>query len=337
MANPTYWIGADGNAYYGSGQTGAGVQKFTNPQNVSAAGFQGTSAGGSFADYQAKQMNDPNAPAPTGPPNPNNITNKTATNTGPIAADKSGDIALQNAGLASSGATTAKGLAGVDTALTSVKNGYATEAANNETSYKTNSDQNQNNLQKNKGAALINAAQGRRGLFGTLASLGALNGDGIDLANSAVQTGANQDLSGAADNFATNQFGQDDAIKKFRDANVIRNTAADTEAGNEKQNIRNQGLKDKQTYFKNLADDYTAQLDPGQAANYANQAGALFPQISDTTVPATSLAPTVAAYTPGSLASYLSRADGTQVSSTSGNGGVGTAGLPGLVALNKKK
>lgn len=266
---------------------------------------------------------------PPGPPNSNG-----SSGGGTTYADKSGDIAFQNAGLASVDAARDVNLAGVNTALANLKGAYATEAANATGSYDTNSTQNQNNLQKTKQTALIHAAQGRQGLFGTLASLGALNGSGIDLANEAVKNGANEDLSTAGDTYATNQSGLDTAIKKFKDEDEARNKSADQGAANSRTNVQNDAAKNKQAYYKQLSDDYTAQGDPANAAKFAKMASDLFPAIAATSLSTAGLTRTAAAYTAPSLASYLNSANSTKVSTTPSGG---TGGIPGLIASPIKK
>ena len=203
--------------------------------------------------------------------------------------DKSGDIAYQNAGLDSVDAATKTNLAGVQTALDRVSGLYDADAASATGSYDTNSTQNQNNLQKTKATALINAAQGRKGLFGTLAGLGALNGSGIDLANEAVQRGANEDLSTAGDTYATNQSGLDTAIGNFTKENDQRKDDAKNAAGNNRTNIQNDAAKNKQAYYKTLSDDYTKMGDSANAAKFAKMAGDLFPAIAATSLPTTAV------------------------------------------------
>ena len=203
--------------------------------------------------------------------------------------DKSGDIAYQNAGLDSVDAATKTNLAGVQTALDRVSGLYDADAASATGSYDTNSTQNQNNLQKTKATALINAAQGRKGLFGTLAGLGALNGSGIDLANEAVQRGANEDLSTAGDTYATNQGGLDTAIGNFTKENDQRKDDAKNAAGNNRTNIQNDAAKNKQAYYKTLSDDYTKMGDSANAAKFAKMAGDLFPAIAATSLPTTAV------------------------------------------------
>lgn len=321
MAGSVYWLGADGNVYL---KGASGVQNAGKAINLSDAGFDA-----SGLSAEATRINDPNPPP--GPANPNGNTGGTA----PAVADKSNDIALQNAGLGAVDTQTSSGLSAIDKALGTLIGQYDTEAGANEGNFKTQSDTNQNNLQKNKQSALVNAAQGRQGLFGTLSSLGALNGSGIDLANRAVQKGANDDLNGAADNFGTNQSSLDTAIGTFRQEDKERRDNANTSADNARTNTRNEAAKSKQTFYSNLANDFAAQGDAGEASRYTGLASALYPEVAATSIPNSNIAYTGAAFTPGTLASYLAGANSTAVTAAPVNGG----GIPGLTASNpiKKK
>lgn len=272
--------------------------------------------------------------SPTAPANPNG-PGSGGGSSAPAYQDKSNDIAQQNAGLAAVDQQEGAGSAAVDQAYQKIWGQYDTEAKNNQADYQSKSDTNQNNLQGNKQTALINAAQGRQGLMGTLASLGALSGDGITLANHAVQQGANEDLTGAASTYSTNQSGLDGALKKFQEDDARRRQDATTARDDAKTNVHNQALKSKQTYFSNLANDYEAEGNTDQAKAYTAKVNELFPGIASSSIPSTNLTAETAAYTPASLGSYLAGANNMTVS-TSG-GAPGASDMPGLVASLKRK
>jgi hypothetical protein len=269
----------------------------------------------------------------TAPANPNN----TGGSGGTHYEDKSNDIALQTAGLGAVDTQTNAGLTAVDKALAGLYSTYDAQTGKATKTYNDQSDSNQTNLQTNKQSALLNAAQGRRGLFGTLASLGALNGSGIDLANGAVQAGANEDLSGAASTFATNKTNLDGAIEAYKEADAERRQHAADAADNNKRGVRNQAAQTRQSFYSNLANDFQAEGNTGQAKHYTDLAASLYPEIASTTIPTMSLTPESAAFTPTSLANYLS-ANNTLVSTTAPAGSsTGPSGLPGLVASTKRK
>jgi hypothetical protein len=334
QAGSIYWIGGDGNVYSkGAGGNGAQVA------NLGAANGTGTTA--NLVLNGARQVADPNShpaaaatPAPANP-NGNSGGGGKAPPAGPVYKDRSNDIAVQNAGLASSDAQTSAGLAAIQKALGGLKGQYATETAANEANYGNESDSNQNALQGGKQTALVHAGQGRQGLLGTLSSIGALSGDSIELANTAVQNGANDDLAGVNHTFATNQSGLDTSIGTYRRENKSRNDEADTSAENASTNTRNNGLQAKQSYLTNLLNDYSQQGDEATAKGYADQVAALYPQIAATNVPSSKLVAQSAAYTPASLATYLG-AGNTSVTATPAPGD-SPGSLPGLSAINGQR
>ena len=329
QASPIYWLGQDGNAYLkGVGGDKAAVTKYTNPTNATDNGFSGLNNGIQGQSVQADKISDPNAPKVNGPPNPNNNSGNSTT---PLYKDKSSDILVQNAGLASNETNTANGLAGVDAARAALGARYAAETTANENNYKNESDSNTNDLQIGKQTSLVRAAAGRQGLLGTLSSLGAISGDSLALANQAVQSGANQDLAGVNKNFSTNQSTLDSAIGQYRREDQNRNDSADTAAKNARINTTNTGLQARQAFLQSLVGDYTDQGDAAQAKTYAEQIAALYPQIAANT-PSADLAYQGAAYTSPTLANYVGRGN-TSVSlgpTPSDN----SSGGPSLSAVN---
>lgn len=284
-------------------------------------------AKGSGQGYNADPSSGAVLGASAPPSNPNGGTSA------PAKVDKSNDIALQLAGLGAVDSQLSSGLGSIDTALSKLTGQYDTETGSNEKNYGEQSNTNQGNLQKNKQTALVNAAQGRQGLFGTLSSLGALNGSGIDLANRAVQKGANDDLSGAAENYSTNQSGLDTAIGTFRQEDKMRRENATTAAENAKTNARGEAAKNRMAFLSNLANDHAAMGNEGEAKRYSAEAAALYPELARTSVPNSNIAYSGAAFTPGTLANYMAGADSTQVTAAPTQGST----LPGLVAAPTKK
>lgn len=341
--NAVYWVGADGNVWFKSGNS---VRNVGKPINLYNTGFDS-----STISAQATPIQDPNPPKQSPPPGGGgggyggsygSGSGGTSVSGGggggaaaaPLYEDKSNDIAVQMAGLGAVDQQQNSGLSAVDKALQNLFGTYDTEKTANETNYTGQSNTNRTNLQKNTQTAYVNAAQGRQGLFGTLASLGALNGDGLYLANRAVQNGANTDLSGASDNFGTNQTALDTAIGTFRQQDKTRRDQATSSAENARQNVRNQAAKDRLAFLTNLSNDYTAEGKKAQAKTYSDQAAALYPTLASTSIPDSNISYTGAAFTPGTLADYVAGANSTAVHSTptSGNGGA-----PGLVASPVKK
>lgn len=324
-----YWNGADGNTYIKqAGQQG--VVNFGTPAALAA----NNKTSGFNTLRGLTQINDPNAPAGQAPTNPNN-TSGNGGGSAPAFQDKSNDLAVQNAGLAANDSQTQGSVDKINASLASILGGYDTETTANKTNYTTQSNANQNQFQTGKQTALVNAANGRQGLLGTLASIGALSGDGLALANNAVQHGANEDLSGASGTFATNQTGLDTALGTYTAADAARRKNANTAASNDVQNAQNSGATSKQNFLTAIANDYAAQGDKANAAKYSGMAAALYPTIAATNVPSQSLSAETAAYTPSSLANYLSR--GNTIVNTSAPTQSGGLSIPGLTASTKKQ
>lgn len=266
----------------------------------------------------------PSAPAPAAPPA-----------TAPAVVDKSNDISQNLSALDATKAMLSGGLGSIKGALASLLGRYDTEASANQSNYDDQSVTNKGNFLKNEQSALVNAAQGRQGLMGVLASLGALNGSGVTLANSAVQKGANDDISGANDTFATNQSALDTGIGSFKTADQQRREdAAKAEADAEKS-LQSQVAQNQQSIYGNLSNDYADMGNSGQAKTYSDLLASLFPSIAANSVPSSGPAYSAASYTPASLSSYLS--GGTTVNATPAAGAAGLPGLMAYVAPSKKK
>lgn len=326
MAGAVYWVGANGNVYLKSAK---GVQDLGKDNyNLGNGGFESNTL---HQSIQAQKIADPNPPRPAAPANPNNTGGSGAAAV--VLPDKSGDITLQNAGLSAADQAANTQKATTAQTLAAILAGYGTDSDTAHTSYQTNSDQNQNNLQKNKQTSLVNAAQGRNGLFSTLQSLGALNGSGITLANNAVQKGANEDLNGSEDTYGNNQIGLDTGIHTFEADNKKRVDAANTAATSNNVAADNSAAQTKLAAYKALADDYSQEGDSANAQKYSGLAAGILPTIAATSAPATALtADNSVAYTPASLASYIAGSNPTSVATTPGTGGI-----PGLVTSPTKK
>ena len=191
-------------------------------------------------------------------------------------------------------------------------------------------------MQKNKQNALVAAAQGRRGLRGTLAALGALSGDGGVLADRAVTTAANQDIGEAADTFAGNAQVLDKSIKKSREEDADRRAEAETTRTNQRTALEGSIASKRQGYFQKLAEIFGGADRTGEADSYLRQAGDLNNEIaSKTRVASTAFAPRSAAFTPGDLESYLAGAGDMTVDVTAG--GVGEGANPTTLSAGRKK
>lgn len=319
-----YWNGADGNTYVKqAGQNG--VVNFGT-----AAKIASNDKSSGFNTYAGlNQIADPNAPQNTPAPTNSNGSGGSAS----PYVDKTPDITLNNGYLSAADAQQAAGISSINANLAKIQGGYGAETAANEGNYTNESNSNTNALQGGKQTALVNAARGRQGLLATLSSIGALSGDSIGLANEAVQHGANTDLAGASNTFATNQSGLDNAIGTYRRENQARVDDANASAANDIKAEQAKTLQGKQSAYTTLSGDYAAEGNAARAKSYADQATALYSQIAPLNVPTSTLSAAPAAYTAPTLATYLGNTGGTKVVSSPAPGTT-PGSLPGLSAIN---
>lgn len=334
-----FWKGADGKVYVqGSG-------------GINAAG----SWDGNTANYWSSRGYTQTAPSPTKSAAASNGATTTSTDTGygtgatSSAAsgsgsgtsyeDKSNDITLQNAGLGSVGDTENSGIKSIEDAWNKINGQYEGDLNTASTEYGNQSTENNKDLQTNKQTALERGVSGRQGLFGTLSSLGALNGTGIQLANRAVQKGTNEDLTTAGNTFATNQNGLDTGYNAYTQQEKRLQDAAKSAKDNNEQQVHNDAAKSRQQYLTNLANDYQAEGNTAQAKTFASQAADLFPSIAATNVPTINMGYSGGAYTAPTLSQYAAKANNTTVQTTPGSNASGNNvfNIPGLEALNKKQ
>lgn len=275
------------------------------------------------------------------PPSTGQVQGASTTAPAPAAAPKpqlnQAAVDATNAAISSLDVERDTGYRNIDDSFNSLISRYSKEAAQNEGDYTDQSETNTNNLQKNKQNALVAAAQGRRGLRGSLAAIGALSGDGGILADRAVTTAANQDIGEAADTFAGNQQTLDKAIGKFREEDKDRRAEAETTRTNQRTALEGNIASKRQNYFQKLAEIFGQAEQTGAANENLAKAGALNNEIaSKTRVASTAFSPRAAAFTPGDLESYLAGAGDMTVDVTAGGTGEG-ANPTSLVAGRRKK
>lgn len=256
------------------------------------------------------------------PPDPNGTSSATKL------PDRSADISTQNAALGQVDPMQNGGIDSINKALGGLNTSYDAQAATNRANHESQSGINTNNLLRNEQTAYTNAAQGRRGLLSTLSSIGALSGTGIQLANNAVQQGANADLSNAGDTFQSNKQGLDQNLANFTTADKARRDENQNQANEAIQATKNQALVNRQKIYGALADDYAQQGDKVNQAKYTQMVNDLFPQITGTSMPNTNLSAGVAAYTPTTLSNYIG--GGTNSAQVVNSPGSATQ-LPGLM------
>lgn len=229
------------------------------------------------------------------------------------------------------------GMRNIDDSYGSVISKYDREAGQARGDYEGQTVTNNQNLQKNKQNALLAAAQGRRGLRGTLSSLGALSGDGSALADRAVTQGANADIGEAADTFAGNQVNLDKALEGFSREDEDRRREAETARNNQRTATEGQVLSKRQQMLQQLAQLFGEGGNNARAGELLNEAGNLNGAIAQrTAVQATPFNARSAAFTPGSLEDYLAGAGDMTVDVAEG-GDAGAASPTSILAGRNRR
>lgn len=314
-----YWIGQNGKTYMKGDETGDVTEWFAPLKSPQQLGY--TQIDDPVNPRGNVQGASTSAPAASGPARPQlNQAAVDATNQAISSLDIERDTGYRN----------------IDDSFNSLMSRYGKEAARNEEDYTQQTETNTNNLTKNKQNALVAAAQGRRGLRGTLAALGALSGDGSILADRAVTRGANEDIGEAADTFAGNAQTLDKAIGRFREEDKDRRAEAETTRTNQRTALEGSIASKRQNFFQKLAELYGGAERTAEANANLAQAGALNNEIAaKTRVASTPFAARSAAFTPGDLESYLAGAGDMTVDVTAGDSG--GMNPTSLLAGRKKK
>jgi hypothetical protein len=324
-----YWIGSDGNVWF-KGATGA-VQNVGAPIKAGANGFDSA-----MLSAEATQIADPNPPKTEYTPPP---TNTTSTSGGLTAAQIAANLAgRENTQKAIDSLDTEQnvGYKNIDDTAAGIKTTYDNETTKNTQDYNDSTVTNNTNLQKNKQNALLAASQGRRGLRGVLASMGALGGDGSVIADRMVQKGANADIGQAADTFGANTVTLDKALRDYNDANDKRRAELEASRVGQRNALEGKIAEKRQSFFQKMADLFGGINDAGNATAFANKAGDLNNEIATkTATPAPAYETKTAAFTPGKLADYISGAGDMTVATR--NGDNTPIGQSSLVATTAKK
>ena len=153
-------------------------------------------------------------------------------------------------------------------------------------------------------AAMVQAASGGRGLRSVLASMGALGGTGLDLANQAVSREANIDIGNADKNFQTNASNLTDSWARAEDEDTKRRAEAGTIRDNTLINNAADVASSRQSMYNQLASMYDR--GSSQANNYLAKATALNPDIvAGSRQSVTPYSQSRQLFAPGQLQEYL--------------------------------
>lgn len=305
--NQVYWVGQDGNVYL-KGSDGS-TKNVGAPVNLQDNGFdsQGFSA-------EATRINDPN---PIANPDPRL---KATTNDGATIKDTAAARNATQVSIDSLDAILGNAKSGADGEYNSVTDAYNTEDAANLEKYKGDIQKNEINHDANTQASLLGAARGSRGLYATLASLGALNGTGRTLANRAVASEANSDLGAGDKSFDTNVSSLVDARYIMDKQEQQRRLDAEKIKADAKQNAEYDYYKGNQDLSKEMAGLWTDNGNNAEAANWLNRSSTYTPEMAKRTkVNVGQYAKTPLAYSAPEMNKYLGGTNTTAVNVAGGN------------------
>lgn len=304
-----YWKGADGNYYLRAsnvnGVVNLGVDPSQNPN---------------FVNYvnsgQYSQIEDPVAPAaptnlvPSGGGGGGGGTSYTDTTAARNATQTSID---------SLGQILANRLAGANGEYDSIIKAYTQEEALNQAAYDKQVTGNEQTREAARQAALAAAAQGSRGLFATLSSIGALGGTGKVLAGRAVSREANSDIGSADKVFDTNATVLFDTRSKLKQQEEQRRKDAEKIKEDTIKQSKYDAAEQQQKLWKDMADLWTKAGNNTEAANAMAKASAMTPELVANTRPTvTQYATAPLQYSAPALEGYLAGANDMTVKTSSG-------------------
>lgn len=180
--------------------------------------------------------------------------------------------------------------------------------------------QNEQNQAGNRQAALLAAARGGSGLRSVLGSLGALSGSGAQLADRAIQTEANKDIGEADRAFNTSADTINTAWSNTEREDRQRRLDAEAAKTNRLNQADQDYFSNRQNVLTQLANLFG--VDTTQGAQYASEAGSLYPQIASASRTAVAdYAPSSSLYSPQALETYKAGTRDMTVGNTIGAGG----------------
>ena len=298
MAQAVYWVGQDGNIWFGNGR-GGGVKNMGKALSVSDNGFDSERF-----SAEARRIDDPAElhPRPAAPQYGYAGAQAGAQARADAARKAEVDAILSSIGtldsvLANRNQTTN------DTYNQAVRSYDDTFALDRQARDKAQIQNEQANTDARQ-AAMVQAAAGGRGLRSVLASMGALGGTGLDLANQAVSREANIDIGNADKNFQTNAGNITDSWARAEDEDRRRRAEAATIRDNSLTNNAADVAASRQSMYNQLAGMYDR--GSAEANSYLAKASALNPQIAAGSRQAVApYAKSQQLFAPGKLQEYL--------------------------------
>ena len=281
MAQAVYWVGANGNIYYGDGK-GGGVKDLGKAINAWDNGFDSAKL-----SAQAKRIADPNPPkvlgtapqapsggggwaaapqAPQAPPPPPPL-NMAAINNTQLALDQL--PAILDAALRAEATRR-------DNAL----RGFNDQEAAQRKQYNESTVTNQQNYDANYMDAIRAGVKGLSGLFNILRGTGAIGGTAQDLARDAVAGVTSDDIRTGADTRQANQTALDNSLSTFLTELKGKRQAAEDTFRNNESAYRRDNLSQQQDLMSKMASYYSEGGRTAEATNWMNRAGSLTPAIA---------------------------------------------------------
>lgn len=281
MAAPVYWIGQNGNIYYGSGLEGAPVQDLGSSTDgqflVKSDGLYDkfTDSGVPNLTFSATQIADPavKTVAPTSPTGgggsttPAKVFNQAgASNTQRTIDEIPG---LLQAALAAEG-----------TRYGNTVNEFNTQEQGQRKNYGDSTVTNQQNYDANFMDSIRAGIHGLGGLMSLLRGTGAAGGTAEDIARDTVGGVTANDIRGGADTQKENQTTLDTSLSGFlSDLQRKRQIAEDTRVNNERA-VRRDSDTQLQDLFGKMAGFYGDVGNTAASNNWMNRAGSLTPAIA---------------------------------------------------------
>lgn len=306
MAGQVYWRGTDGNIYL-----------------KSATGVTNVGANAPTWDYilnGASEIADPNPGNPQQTGQTNVVGGGGGGGGAPTYKDTTASRNATQVSLDNVDTVFNNALTGADNEYNSIKGAYDIEDAANLQKYQGDVEGNEIDRDGNTQAALRTAAQGARGLYATLASLGALNGTGRTLANRAVATEANTDLGEGEKSFKTNVETLYDARGEMEKKEKQRRLDAEKTWQDARNNAEYDKLEQNQKLSKEMAGYWQDAGNFGEADSWTNRSSSYTPQLAAKTKKATTqYATTPLEYGKPAMNKYLAGLNSTAVNVAGGN------------------
>lgn len=276
MAQAVYWVGQDGNIYYGSGQEGAPVMNLGNQKTGGMIEGQGgiydpwTDNGVPQLTYAATKIADP-----------------ALQQSAPAGGGGTTQPALNEAGIRNTQGTIDQLPALLQAALATERTRYdnairdfGAQESQQRGQYKEGSDTNQLNYDSTFMDSIRAGIKGLGGLFALLRGTGAAGGTAQDQVRDVVGAQTAQDIRGGADVREENQGALDTGLETFlTDLKRKKEVNADTFENNQRA-VRRDTDTQLQDLYSKMAGFYGDAGRTAEAESWMNRAGEITPRIA---------------------------------------------------------